>query len=175
LDGGQLFKLLVKKNQDLFILVFSFVSSLVLIGVGWYIDSYVLMLFGFFMGFRVRSIQSQYQLRKELKEDEIEYKTTYKLLTNKDFSRIKAHIIERTPALRTYIDNVSAEESDPLIASQVNSVLLSPVQNDASLFFKICLICFWITSLVLPFILLFVFNDNIRENYEWYLKLLSNQ
>ncbi|MEY3237668.1 MAG: hypothetical protein RI883_1769 [Bacteroidota bacterium] len=175
LDGGQLFKLLVKKNQDLFILVFSFVSSLVLIGVGWYIDSYVLMLFGFFMGFRVRTIQSQYQLRKELKEDEIEYKTTYKLLSNKDFSRIKAHIISRTPALRTYIDTVSPEESDPLIASQVNSVLLSPVQNDASLFFKICLICLWITSLVLPFILLFVFNDNIRENYEWYLKLLSNQ
>ncbi len=175
LDGGQIFKLLVKKNQDLFILVFSFVSSLILISVGWYIDSYVLMIFGFVMGFRVRSIQAQYQLRKELKEDEIEYKTTYNLLSNKDFSKIKAHIIARTPALRTYIDSVSPEESDPLIASQVNGVLLSPVQNDASLFFKICLIFLWITSLVLPFILLFVFNDNIRENYEWYLKLLSNQ
>jgi stage IV sporulation protein FB len=175
LDGGQLFKLLVKKNQDLFILVFSFISSLVLIGAGWYIDSYVLMLFGFFMGFRVRSIQAQYQLRKELKEDDIDYKTTYKLLSNKDFSKIKAHIVERTPALRSYIDTVSPEESDPLIANQVNGVLLSPVKNDASLFFRICLIFLWITAIVLPFILFKVFNDNIQENYGWYLKLLSNQ
>ena len=130
LDGGQLFKLLMKHNHDLFLLIFSFVSSLVLIIVGWLIDEYMLILFGFIMGFRVRSIQNQYHLRKELRAEEINYKTTYKLLSNKDFQRIKNVLLERSNALRTYVDNVSEEEAKPLLASQVNSVLVSPVKKD---------------------------------------------
>jgi Zn-dependent protease len=175
LDGGQLFKLLIKKNQELFILVFSFISSLILIGGGWYIDSWMVMLFGFFMGFRVRSIQNQYNLRKELREEEVNYKTTYKLLSNKDFSKIKQVLLTHTPALRSYIDQVSEEEADPLLASQVNSVLVSPVEKDASLFFKICTVALWVASLALPFVLLIMFNETISENYEWYFQLLSDK
>jgi Zn-dependent protease len=132
LDGGQLFKLLIKKNHELFILVFSFISSLVLIAFGWYIDSWVMMIFGFLMGFRVRSIQNQYHLRKELKVEQVNYQTTYKLLSNRDFSKIKEVLLEHTPALRSYIDQVAPEEADPLLASQVNNVLLSPIKRDAS-------------------------------------------
>lgn len=175
LDGGQMFKLLIKKNQELFILVFSFISSLILIGGGWYIDSWMVMLFGFFMGFRVRSIQNQYNLRKELREEEVNYKTTYKLLSNKDFSKIKQVLLTHTPALRSYIDQVSEEEADPLLASQVNSVLVSPVEQDASLLFKIFTVLLWISSLALPFVILIVFNESISENYEWYFQLLSNK
>lgn len=175
LDGGQLFKLLIKKNQELFILVFSFISSLILIGGGWYIDSWMVMLFGFFMGFRVRSIQNQYNLRKELREEEVNYKTTYKLLTNKDFSKIKQVLLAHTPALRSYIDQVSEEESEPLLASQVNSVLVSPVEQDASLLFKIFTVILWVSSLALPFVLLILFNESISENYEWYFQLLSDK
>lgn len=175
LDGGQMFKLLIKKNQELFILVFSFISSLILIGGGWYIDSWMVMLFGFFMGFRVRSIQNQYNLRKELREEEVNYKTTYKLLSNKDFSKIKQVLLTHTPALRSYIDQVSEEEADPLLASQVNSVLVSPVEQDASLLFKIFTVLLWISSLALPFVILIVFNESINENYEWYFQLLSDK
>lgn len=175
LDGGQMFKLLIKKNQELFILVFSFISSLILIGGGWYIDSWMVMLFGFFMGFRVRSIQNQYNLRKELREEEVNYKTTYKLLSNKDFSKIKQVLLTHTPALRSYIDQVSEEEADPLLASQVNSVLVSPVEQDASLLFKIFTVLLWISSLALPFVILIVFNESISENYEWYFQLLSDK
>lgn len=175
LDGGQLFKLLIRKNQELFILIFSFISSLFLIGIGWYIDSWVMMIFGFVMGFRVRSIQNQYNLRKELKEDDVNYQTTYKLLTNKDFSKIKSVLLQHTPALRSYIDQVPQEEAEPLLASQVNNVLVSPIGQDASLVFKITTIIIWLTSLVLPFVLVFLFSDSIKDNYEWYLRFLSNQ
>lgn len=175
LDGGQLFKLLMKKNHELFILVFSFISSLILIGFGWYIDSWVMMIFGFLMGFRVRSIQNQYHLRKELKEEEVNYQTTYKLLSNRDFSKIKEVLLEHTPALRSYIDQVAPEEADPLLASQVNSVLVSPIKRDASVFFKICMIALWVVSLLSPFVLLFIFFDSFKENFGWYLEILSNQ
>lgn len=175
LDGGQLFKLLMRKNHELFILIFSFVSSLILIGFGWYIDSWVMMIFGFLMGFRVRSIQNQYHLRKELKVENVNYQTTYKLLSNRDFSKIKEVLLEHTPALRSYIDQVAPEEADPLLASQVNSVLVSPIKRDASVFFKICMITMWIISLLSPFVLLFIFFDSIKDNFGWYLEILSNQ
>lgn len=173
LDGGQLFKLLMKHNHDLFLLIFSFVSSLVLIIVGWLIDEYMLILFGFIMGFRVRSIQNQYHLRKELRAEEINYKTTYKLLSNKDFQRIKTVLLERSNALRTYVDNVSEEEAKPLLASQVNSVLVSPVKKDASLFFKISIIFFWLVSLITPLVLLLVYLEKIMEYYDWYFKAIQ--
>ncbi len=173
LDGGQLFKLLMKHNHDLFLLIFSFVSSLVLIIVGWLIDEYMLILFGFIMGFRVRSIQNQYHLRKELRAEEINYKTTYKLLSNKDFQRIKNVLLERSNALRTYVDNVSEEEAKPLLASQVNSVLVSPVKKDASLFFKISIIFFWLISLITPLVLLLVYLEKIMEYYDWYFKAIQ--
>jgi len=175
LDGGQLFKILLKNSQDLFLLIFSFISSLVLIGIGFYLDQWVLMAFGFIMGFRVRSLQSQYQLRKELKQDHVNYKTTYKLLSNQDFSKIKEVLLLNTPALRSYIDTVSPSVSEPLLASQVNNVLVSPVKRDASVFFKIFIIMMWIGALVLPIILILFFKEEILKNYEWYFKILSDR
>ncbi len=163
----------MKHNHDLFLLIFSFVSSLVLIIVGWVIDEYMLILFGFIMGFRVRSIQNQYHLRKELRAEEINYKTTYKLLSNKDFQLIKNVLLERSNALRTYVDNVSEEEAKPLLASQVNSVLVSPVKKDASLFFKLSIIFFWVGALITPLVLLLVYLEKIMEYYDWYFKAIQ--
>jgi Zn-dependent protease len=49
LDGGQLFKLLLRKNSDLFLLIFSFTSSMILILLGLYLENWYLTIFGFFM------------------------------------------------------------------------------------------------------------------------------
>src|SRR5690606_1404254 len=99
LDGGQLFKLLINRSYELALLIFSFISSLLIIGVGFFLSSYLVMLFGFFMGFRVRSLQKNYYLHKELKNENISYTTTYKELSNKDFWRIKQILVEHTPTL----------------------------------------------------------------------------
>lgn len=170
LDGGQIFKLLMKSNHDLFILAFTFISSLVLIAFGWFFDSWVIILFGFFMGFRVRTIQNQYQLRKELKEENVNFRTTYKQLTNRDFSVIKQVILDHTPNLRRFLESVEPEEADPIIASQVNSVLISPVHQDAGLIFKILVILIWLAALSIPFIIIFNF-DFFVANYDWWFKV----
>ena len=153
LDGGQMFKLFMRKKQELFILVFALISSLLLIGTGWMIDSLIIVFFGFFMGFRVRSIQKRYYMHKELADDDVNYSTTYKLLTNKDFVKIKRVVLEHTPALRKYLDQVSMDEADPVIASQVNNVLVTPVKKDAPLVFKALMIIAWISCVVIPFYL----------------------
>ena len=43
LDGGQLFKLYVRKNFEMFLMIFALVSSLLIIGLGWLLNSYIIM------------------------------------------------------------------------------------------------------------------------------------
>ena len=164
LDGGQMFKLLFRKNNEFFLMIFALISSIFMIAVGWYLDSYVVMLFGFFMGFRVRALQKKHQVHKELKDDEVNFSTTYKLLSNKDYVKIKNVVLEHTPALRKFLDQVSTEESDPVMASQVNSMLEVPLKQDASIFFKIILVLLWMLSFAAPVILFFTLN------LEWFFK-----
>jgi len=166
LDGGQMFKLFFRKKNELFLMIFALLSSLTIIGVGWYISSYILIIFGFFMGFRVRAMQKKYEIHKELNERNVDYATTYNLLSNKGFHQIKRIIIEYTPALEKYIDQVSEEELNPVLASQVNNVLVTPLKNDSSLLFKFILLILWLTSFFVPF-LLFWYVD-----IQWYIDAL---
>ena len=163
LDGGQAFKLLVQKNNELFLLVFAFISSLILIGFGWFIGSMLLILFGFFMGIRVRSLQKQYQMHKDIKEEQVNFKTTYKRLTNREFSIIREIILNHTPNLRKYIDYAESEEVSKLMASQVNNVLVTPTKNDASLLFRIGYIALWIGAFAAPFWLYSVLDKDWLE------------
>ncbi|MCO5259981.1 MAG: site-2 protease family protein [Crocinitomicaceae bacterium] len=160
LDGGLLFKLLVSKNQERFLMIFSFISSLLIIGAGFMFNSFLMMLFGFFMGFRVRALQKNVQLHKELKDENIHYNTTYKALSNKDFWRIKQIIVENTPTLKKYIEYAEQEEADSLLASQVNSILITPVKQDANWFQKTAVVLLWIAALASPFLFYYLIDLN---------------
>lgn len=162
LDGGQMFKLFFRSNHELFLMIFAFISSIVMIGVGWMMNSPIIMVFGFFMGFRVRAMQKRYQMHKELKEVDVDYITTYKLLSYRDFVKIKNLLLENTPALRKFIDQAPEGESDSVLASQVNNVLDVPLKRDAGILFKMTILLFWIASFVTPF-LLFYYLD-----LKWY-------
>ena len=162
LDGGQMFKLFVKKNNEMFLMVFALISSLVVIAFGFKIDSYLLMIFGFIMAFRVRALQKKYQMHRELTEVDVDYAKTYKALSNKDFIKIKNVLLENTPALRKFVDQVSSDESDPVLASQVNNVLITPLENDASWLFKLGVLLFWLLSISSPFLLWLILGS------KWY-------
>ena len=163
LDGGQLFKLLLRKNHELLLLVFAFFSSLVIIALGWFLDSYILIIFGFLMGFRVRSLQKRYQMHKDCIEEEVNFRTTYKKLTNKEFSKIKAIVLQHTPTLAKYIEFADSSEVESLLASQVNSVLVTPTVKDTSLVFRIILVLFWILCFLSPIILFYTIDKTWIE------------
>ncbi|NVK63479.1 MAG: hypothetical protein HWE22_02785 [Flavobacteriales bacterium] len=153
LDGGQMFKLLVKRVNEFLLMVFALVSSLALIAIGAYMRNYIVIAFGFFMAFRVRALQKKYQMHKELLGEDVNYATTYKGLSNRDFSKIKEVVLQHTPALRKFIDQVSSEEADPVLASQVNNVLVTPIKRDTSIFFRFIVITFWLLSFLSPWLL----------------------
>jgi len=166
LDGGQLFKLLVHKKRDLFLIIFAFISSLILILVGFLIWSWVTMIFGFFMGIRVRGMQRNYQIRKLLDEQDVNYISTYDDLSNRDYALIRDVIIAETPALKKFL-TLSDEQNDDVLASHVNSVLLAPVKYDAPLWLKFTIIASWLILVFFPLFLLIFYRHTFLD---WYFE-----
>jgi Zn-dependent protease len=158
LDGGQMFKMFMKKKYELFLMIFALISSLLLIVAGFLLQEYIVMMFGFFMGFRVRALQKRYQVHKDLQDEDVNYSTTYKLLSNRDYVKIKNVLLQHTPALQKFIDQVSSDESDPVMASQVNNVLIAPLKKDASWLLKSFVVLFWLASFAIPVVLFYTID-----------------
>jgi Zn-dependent protease len=167
LDGGQLFKLFVREKRDLFLLIFALLSSLLMISVGYLIDSWILLAFGFLMSFKVRSFQRNYQLRQVLDRQGLDYELNYEDLTDQEYHQLKSVLLEENPKLRT-MQELHGEAAQEVIASHVNSVLSVPIHRDASLTFRIILIALWLLLISLPvFLMVGTFFD-----FTWYFETL---
>jgi Zn-dependent protease len=153
LDGGQLFKLFVRQKRDLFLLVFALLSSLLMITVGYFIESWILLAFGFLMSFKVRSFQRNHHYRKLLDAQGIDYECNYEALSDRDYHLIKQLILAENPKLHAF-DAQYPEAAKEMIASHVNAVLAVPVRRDTSLLFRSLLICCWLLLIILPVLLL---------------------
>lgn len=167
MDGGQLLKLLVKRNQDLFQLILSLTTSILLILLGLYLDSIVMIVFGFLMAIRVRSLQRNYIIRKDLINDDIKYESTYDDLNNEQYAKIKEVVLKNTPALQKFISLNSSDEIEPIIASQVRNILVAPLTRDASFGQQVLVILIWILSFALPIYLFSV------SSFDWYLNAIQ--
>jgi hypothetical protein len=148
---------------------------LLLIGTGWYIESFGLIVFGLVMGFRVRNLQKQFELQKEMDAQGINYTQSYSQLTNREYALIKDLVISTSKALRTFVEAVDPEESKPVVAEQVNGVLITPVLTDAKVTFKLLILVTWVLCVISPFILVYLYSDSIPKDYEWYFKVISGQ
>ena len=163
LDGGQLFRLLVKYDHDLFLMIFSLVSSLILIATGFFIDSWPLMVFGFLMSFRVRSIQKRFMVLKTLKQRKINYQLSYEELTDADYSRIRSVVLDQNVSLQKYQD-LDNSNTDMVIAEHVNTVLEIPLIQDTGIVFKMFVVLFWVLCFIAPVYLFMEFGGR----FGWY-------
>jgi stage IV sporulation protein FB len=167
LDGGQLFKLFVRKKRDLFLLVFALLSSLLMITVGYLIESWVLVVFGFLMSFKVRSFQRNYHLRQELDIQGVPYELNYEDLSDQAYHEIKQIILAHNPKLKQ-LESIHGEAAQELIASHVNAALSVPTTRDAGSIFKVVLVVSWLLMVLLPvFLLIGPFFD-----FTWYFETL---
>lgn len=167
LDGGQLFKLFVRQKRDLFLLVFALLSSLLMISVGYLIDSWILLSFGLLMSFKVRSFQRNYHLRQELDRKAINYELNYEDLSDQAYHELKHVVLDQNPKLRQ-LENIHGEAAQEVIANHVNAVLSVPIERDASWRFKLALVILWLLLVLLPvFLLVGPFFD-----FTWYFETL---
>jgi stage IV sporulation protein FB len=167
LDGGQLFKLFVKRKRDFFLLIFSLLSSLLMMTVGYFIESWILFAFGLLMSFKVRGFQRNYELRKYLDQLQLNYELNYEDLSDYDYHQLKNAILGRQPRLAQLVQIQGADAAE-LVAAHVNAVLLAPLKRDASTWFKAIIIVVWLLSILLPVYLLL----GPTYDFTWYFEKL---
>lgn len=165
LDGGQVLKVLLIKQQDWYGLIFSLFSSLVLIAIGFVLNDWLVIAFGFLMGFRVRAMQVNYKIRQSLEELDVNYYVTYDQLSNRDYHVIKETLIEFRPAAAQYAQHLT-EENEQLMVRLVDELLIPPMKRDLGIWAKALVIIVWISGIVLPLYLLFTMDLN------WYFAAL---
>lgn len=146
LDGGQLLYLLFFDKKDALRLYFLLGSSLFIIVMGVYFENFIVIIFGFLLGFRVRAYQKILGIHRELKELGIDYVRTYDSLSAKEFNAIKRVIMEQSTLARKMVDTDLADtpEFDEVMASEVNTILEVPVEMDLSLGRKLFYIFTWL-------------------------------
>ncbi|MCF8268642.1 MAG: hypothetical protein K9I25_01620 [Crocinitomicaceae bacterium] len=164
LDGGQILKLLLIRQRDLYLMVFALISSLALIIIGLLMKDWLVAGFGFLMGIRVRAMQKNYQLRKDLNELQVNYVVTYEELSNRDYHMIKQVLIKDKPVLAEL--DAYAEEGNSVLASHVSDLLIPPIKQDLSRLAKVFLFLAWIVLFALPIYLLLTLDFN------WYFEKL---
>jgi Zn-dependent protease len=158
LDGGRMLSILFFEKIELFQVVFSFISSLVLIGIGYFMDWYVIMIFGFLMGFQVRSLHRRYLIHKGLKEDEVNFNSTYDNLSDRSYYFVKNHVLEHTPGLRRFVENMEGEDTKTVVANEVKNMLVPPMEQDITFLMKTVILIAWILAVFGPVYLMWSQN-----------------
>ncbi len=164
LDGGKVFQLMFFQNQEFMQLVFAFLSSLAIIFIGFYFDAWLIMAFGFLMGFRVKSIYKNYQIRSEMKQSAIRYESDYDSLPDSTYHKIKKIILDYNPILDKIREESEFERYEQIVAHQVEGVLSQPMKKDAGLITKCVTLVFWLGAIALCLYTLFSIDVNIIFN-----------
>lgn len=158
LDGGRLLNLLFLNKLEFIQIVLTFLTSLFIIGLGWYFSWYILMVFGFMMGFQVRSQHRRYLIHKGLKEEEVPFQSSYESLSDRSYFFIKKHVLEQTPGLRKFIEQAEEEDFSGILASEVRNILVAPIETDLNIVGKLLTILVWMGSIVVPFYLMWSYG-----------------
>jgi hypothetical protein len=151
LDGGQLLYLLFFDKKDALRLYFLLASSLFIIGTGLYFQNYIVVIFGFLLGLRVRAFQKIYGIHKTLREMDVEYVSTYDNLPDSDYNKIARVVLDHSTLAKKMSESgvIHTPEFDEVMASEVNSVLEVPVKKDMSMTRRFIYLSLWFGSMIL--------------------------
>ena len=149
LDGGQLLRTLYFKRYELIQFVFSIISSLGMIVLGIYLNSWIITAFGVLLGFRIKSRQKIYMIRRELRDEKLRYESNYEDLSDKTYKLLKNIVEGHTPMLAEIKENSDAEKYDQIVARQVDKVLYPPTLYDASVGYKTMMFIVWAGAITL--------------------------
>lgn len=149
LDGGRLVRTLFFRRYELIQFVFSILSSLTVVGLGLYFNSWLIIGIGFLMGYQIKNKHKLYLIRKQMREEGIKFDVNYEDLSNKSFSKIKNIIIEHTPILKEIENHRESEDYGFILAKQVDGVLFPPTKKDASFLFKMFILFLWLGGIAI--------------------------
>ncbi len=165
LDGGHFVEALYFPNNDQMKMYFTLISSFIVIGLGFYLDFFILMLFGFFMAFKVRGFQKNQKIHDSLEEIDFDYRKPYNALSNKEYWTIRRVFLESNPKIREIIPNeMELWENEKLLVEQIRQLLRAEIKIDLNSAQKILLTILFIALLTIPLVLMYA-NWPIIETF----------
>lgn len=151
LDGGNIIKNLFFPKRQKPYLFFVLFSSLSIIIVGFYTEFYMIMVLGFLMGFKVKSIQKNMLIYDALEEENVNYNQSYKNLSNRDYWKIRSVFLDFNPKLESIIPSRSEIwENETLLINQVKQLLKADIKLDASPLVKFFNFILYLACLLVP-------------------------
>lgn len=169
LDGGNIIDSLFFPSNDKVKMYFTLISSVIIIIIGAVSGFYALVIFGFFMGFKVRAYQRNRQIHNDLDEIQINYKKSYKELSDREYWTMRRIFLQNNPKIRDLaIEDDAIWENENLLVNQINQLLKQEIIKDLSINKVILYTAFYITVFVLPLVVMFMNLDLIKWyfNYE---------
>lgn len=168
LDGGNIIKSLFFPKSQKPYLYFVLASSLVIIVLGFYTELYLLMVLGFLMGFKVRTIQKNMLIYEALEDENINYNQPFKDLSDKEYWKMRNVFLDFNPKLESIIPSrYELWDNEILLVNQVKQLLKADIKLDASPLVKFVSFAIYLACLLVPFYL-------IMSNYDTILELLEN-
>ena len=166
-DGGRIMEAFFFFKSDQHKMIFTLISSLVLIIVGVLFWFWPLIIFGFLMGLKVRGYQKSKEVHDGLEEDNVNYKKEYRDLTNKEYWKIRSAFLMQNPKLKDIIPGgFTLWENENFIVERVRQILRLDIQSDVSIIGKMVIILVMLLLLVAPVLLIF---SNL-ELITWYFE-----
>lgn len=164
LDGGKLFELLFFSFSDFAKLLFNVLSALAMILVGFLYQSYVIMLFGGLMLFRLQNHVKLMKLRKRLMHLEIPLNVSYANLSDKDYWKLRKEYIQITN-LESLIppDSKDYDEKEEVLAPAIRNLLKTPVLNDVGLYGKLTFVLIWASSIIISLYAVWINLNALRD------------
>lgn len=166
LDGGRLMTTLFLKHAEIVHLCLLSLFSFGILLFSFWTNSFFSFAIGIVTFLQVRGLYRRYKLHQELKTNSINYETTYEELTDGAYQRIKKIVLERSPALRKYVEEIDDEDTTTIVATEVSNVLISPVEKNATFGLKVLIVLLWIAAISLPFVLVLNHLSLVEKIYE---------
>jgi len=151
LDGGKIIQTMFFQKKPKFNMYFVLTSSILWIGIGFYFEVYILMIFGFMMGLKVRSIQKNLAIHDELTDQKVDYQKTYKTLTNREYWKIRSVFLDNNPKIKSMIPSGDdLWDNERLLIEQISQILKIKIKPDSSFVFNLIILILIGVSVYFP-------------------------
>lgn len=151
LDGGKVVETMFFSNNEIIKMIFFGVSCIGLIGVGFLMQSYILVFFGALWISRIRQENRRRIVHQELDAAGIDFRKVYNNLTDREYWLIRRSWLLAGKNMRIADpDEFRAVKQEPILMTQVKNVLFVPIEEDMNVGSKLVWVIVWLLAFVGP-------------------------
>ena len=167
LEGGKLLETLFFSNNDKLKIIFIFSSTVLLSLLGIYFFNLILIILALLMFSKLRSFLDLKKVRLQIHKENINLNCSYKDLSDENYWKIREIYLSSSSVNKLVKSKrFSDDQNEKLIAPIIKNMLQSTIDNDMRLYAKLLYVIAWISSFIIPIIIIYPFLSNLLMNAE---------